>query len=234
MIRISVVGASGRMGQELYHVIHSASHLKASVGFVSKKKQGTPFQFTSHQFDKESALKTDVVIDFSSLEALPEVVEFCLKHRLPLVCGTTGVNESHLEKLKKAGKKIPVLWSPNMSVGVAVLRKALSALSAIPDFDYQVEEFHHNKKKDNPSGTALQIQHSLEKAIQKKCPKPIGIRGGGIIGLHKVYAMSDEEVLVFEHQAIHRRVFAKGAVRAALWLRKQKPGFYGIDDLLLK
>ncbi|MCE3010516.1 MAG: 4-hydroxy-tetrahydrodipicolinate reductase [Proteobacteria bacterium] len=234
MIRVSVVGASGRMGQELFHVISLSPGLKPSVGFVSKKKQSTSFEYTAHEFNKESAAKTDVVIDFSSLEALPDVVSFCSKHRLPLVCGTTGLTSTHLQHLEKAGKKIPVLWAPNMSVGVAVLRRALSALSAVSEFDFQIEEFHHSKKKDNPSGTALQIQETLEKAIKRKCPQPIGVRGGGIIGTHKVYAMSDEEVLLFEHQAIHRRVFAKGAVRAALWLRKQKAGFYGIDDLLLK
>ncbi|WP_374029484.1 4-hydroxy-tetrahydrodipicolinate reductase [Bdellovibrio bacteriovorus] len=125
-----------------------------------------------------------------------------------------------------------MLWSSNMSLGVAVLNEALKSLSAISHFDFQIEELHHNKKKDKPSGTAITLQENLEKAVGRELPEALAIRGGGIFGVHKIYAMSDEEVLTFEHTALNRTVFAKGAVQAAEWLVKQKPGLYQIRDVL--
>jgi 4-hydroxy-tetrahydrodipicolinate reductase len=119
-----------------------------------------------------------------------------------------------------------------MSLGVAVLKKAIRLFTHLDDFDFQIEEFHHNKKKDRPSGTAIALQEELQKTIpKKKLPEPLVVRAGGIFGIHKVYAVSDEEMLCFEHQALNRRVFAKGAVRAGLWLSKQRPGSYELEDI---
>ncbi|MNT06765.1 4-hydroxy-tetrahydrodipicolinate reductase [compost metagenome] len=108
----------------------------------------------------------------------------------------------------------------------------MKVFSAIQGFDYQIEEFHHNKKKDKPSGTAISLQENLEKAVGRKLPEPLAIRGGGIYGVHKIYAMSDEEVLMFEHSALNRAVFAKGAVEAAMFLAIQTPGLSAIRDAL--
>ena len=103
----------------------------------------------------------------------------------------------------------------------------------VPLFDFQIEELHHNRKKDNPSGTAITLQNELAAVTKTQPPKPIGIRGGGIFGVHKVWAMSDEEVLCFEHQALNRTVFARGAVRAAQWLvKKKKSGLYSMKEVL--
>ena len=121
-----------------------------------------------------------------------------------------------------------------MSLGVAVLNQALELCSQLEGFDFQIEEFHHKRKKDNPSGTAITLQENLEKATERKLPPPIGMRGGGLFGIHKVWAFSEEEALLFEHQALNRAVFARGALKAARWLSQQEPGLYGMKDVLQK
>ena len=119
-----------------------------------------------------------------------------------------------------------------MSLGVAVLTEALEVFSKISQYDFQIEEFHHNRKKDRPSGTAKSLQEKLEHSVGRKLPEPVSIRGGGIFGVHKVHAMAEEEHLVFEHIALNRAVFARGAVEAAQWLCSKKKGFYSMRDVL--
>ncbi|QDK43702.1 4-hydroxy-tetrahydrodipicolinate reductase [Bdellovibrio sp. ZAP7] len=221
-LKIGLVGANGRMGREIAEVISASSSCDVIYTLGRDKK-----------VDHKMAEKVDVWIDFSSPEALPEVLKIASRHGTPVVCGTTGFSKKEKSLLEKTSKEVPVLWASNMSMGVAVLNEALKVFSSIANFDYQIEEFHHIRKKDKPSGTAITLQENLEKAVGKKCPEPLAIRGGGIFGIHKVHAMSDEEVITFEHSALNRSVFAKGAVRAAEWLAKQKkPGLYQIRDVL--
>jgi 4-hydroxy-tetrahydrodipicolinate reductase len=220
-IKVGLVGASGRMGKEIVQVLHASSNCDHYYSMSREK------------VDPKAAAQVDVWIDFSSPEALSDVLKMAAKYKKPVVCGTTGFTTKEKNLLAKYSKEIPVLWSSNMSLGVAVLNEALKSLAAISHFDFQIEELHHNRKKDKPSGTAITLQENLENAVGKKCPEPVAIRGGGIFGIHKIYSMSDEEVLTFEHTALNRTVFAKGAVQAAQWLAKQKkPGLYQIRDVL--
>ncbi|KHD88587.1 MAG: dihydrodipicolinate reductase [Bdellovibrio sp. ArHS] len=220
-IKIGVVGPGGRMGQEIVSVVDANPRCELFYPLNRDEK-----------FDSKKAAQVDVWIDFSSPEALKDVLKRAAEHKTPVVCGTTGFSKKEKDLLNKYSKKIPVLWSSNMSLGVAVLNEALKNLAAISHFDFQIEEIHHSRKKDKPSGTAITLQENLEKAVGKKLPEAVAIRGGGVFGVHKVYSMSDEEVLVFEHSALNRTVFAKGAVQAAEWLIKQKPGLYQIRDVL--
>ena len=179
----------------------------------------------------------DLVIDFSSPQSLEKSLEICEELGLPLISGTTGISDGLQKKLKLASKKIPALWSPNMSIGIAVLKKAIQLLGQLEDFDFQVEEFHHNQKKDRPSGTALALQQTLKKSLaQKKAatlPEPLVVRAGGIVGIHKVYATSQNEMICFEHTAMNRKVFADGALLAGEWLIGQQPGLYTMEDLFV-
>jgi 4-hydroxy-tetrahydrodipicolinate reductase len=220
-LRIGLLGSTGRMGQEITQVISQNKRVSLHYSPLRAEK-----------WSEKKAREVDVWIDFSSPEAMRELFAKVTSTGKAVVSGTTGLSESDKKFLQGQAKKIPVLWSSNMSLGVAVLNEALQAFEAISHFDFQIEEFHHNKKKDKPSGTALTLQENLKKAVKKNLPQPIGIRGGGIFGVHKVYAMSDEEVVMFEHTALNRRVFAKGAVMAAEWLASRKPGLYQIRDVL--
>ncbi|UXR65695.1 4-hydroxy-tetrahydrodipicolinate reductase [Bdellovibrio bacteriovorus] len=220
-IKIGLFGSTGRMGKEIAAVIEANPRCELSY---------TPLR--GEKWDSKKAATLDVWIDFSSPEALKDVLKKASENKTPVVCGTTGFSKKEKDLLKKYSGKIPVLWSSNMSLGVAVLNEALKSLAAISHFDFQIEEIHHNRKKDRPSGTAITLQENLEKAVGKKLPEALAIRGGGVFGVHKIFAMSDEEVLTFEHTALNRTVFAKGSVQAAEWLVKQKPGLYQIRDVL--
>lgn len=222
-LKIGLFGATGKMGVEIATMIQESKDLELSVPISRKTKLAAA-----------DAKKMDVVIDFSLPENLSRVLEFCKTHQLPLVSGVTGLSEKQLKEIREAAKQTPVLWSPNMSVGVAALKAALSVFADLNDFDFQIEEIHHNKKKDNPGGTALMLHAELERVTKRKSPTPIGLRGGGVIGVHKAYAFSQEEVLCFEHQALSRRLFARGSLQAARWMKNRKAGLYQLQDILVK
>ena len=222
-LRVGIFGASGKMGQEITALISESSDLTLALSISRDTKLG-----------KAEAAKLDVAIDFSLPENLNRVLDFCKTHKIPLVSGVTGLSSKQLKDIQAAAKSTPILWSPNMSIGIAALKSALSVLADLNEFDFQIEEIHHNKKKDNPGGTALMLHQELERVTQRKSPQPIGLRGGGVIGVHKVYAFSQEEVLCFEHQALSRRLFARGALQAARWMKNRKAGLYQLNDLLIK
>lgn len=228
MKKVFVVGSSGRMGQEVIKALESEKQIHYGYGLAEKRSD----KKTHTKLSGVNALDVGVVIDFSNPKVSVEVVEWCLKNKLPLVCGTTGFTESGFKKLKKASKKIPVLYSSNMSLGIATLRRALKSLAAVSRYDFQIVEVHHAAKKDSPSGTAKTLQEDLEKAVGRKLPKPFSIRGGGVFGIHEIHSLGEEETLTFTHSALNRSVFAKGAVQAAKFLLKQKPGFYTLDETL--
>ena len=119
-----------------------------------------------------------------------------------------------------------------MSVGINVLRKLISQLAVIKDFDFQVEDFHHNKKIDAPSGTAITLQNDLINVLDKDLPQVVSVRAGGIFGIHKINAVSNEEHIILEHRAMNRSVFANGAVFAAKWLKDKPAGCYSMMDAL--
>lgn len=218
-LKIGVFGASGRMGTEVLQ-LWQKTHGKSV------------FFFTDRDLVEEKASQVEVWVDFSSPEGLEKILSFCVQHRQALVSGTTGLSPKAFKALDKASRKIPILWAPNMSLGVNILAQALQSLKSAQNFDFQIEEVHHRHKKDKPSGTALRLQEELQLVIGRRVPDPLALRGGGVFGIHKVWAMSDEEVLIFEHQALNRAVFAKGALSAALWLAKKRPGRYSIQNML--
>ena len=232
-LELAVYGASGRMGQEILSLTKDAkSGWSPSLG-VSRSFGDTGFSRSLPDFSSLRGKKfSDVVIDFSSPQALRGLIKELHNHRVPLVSGTTGLAKGDFDELKKLSRKIPVFWAPNTSIGVAVLRRALQSFSTISDYDFEIEEIHHNQKKDAPSGTAKILHQDLEEIVGKKVPEAHALRGGGVIGVHRVFAMGPEEILTFEHSALNRRVFARGALSIARWLTTQKPGYYTMEHFL--
>lgn len=228
-LRVGVVGAGGRVGRELLMLLKSSSSMLPSFG-IGNRAEGFGENVTHLNDVPKDAV--DIIVDFSAPELFEQTVDYCIKHRLPLVSGTTGLNPVQLKKIDEAGSQIPILWAPNMSLGIAVLKNALKVFKATSHFDFQIEEWHHRHKKDRPSGTALFLQKRLEAVVNKECPPPMVMRGGGIFGVHKVYAVSDEEMIQFEHTAINRTVFARGALVAAQWLFGKGKGVYSMDDVI--
>ncbi len=228
--RVGVAGAGGRIGKELFNLIHQHPGFEASLG-IGHNANG--FLIQALKFDQTLSSHLDVLIDFSSPELFEDSLAFCKNYKIPFVSGTTGLAPHHHDQMQAAGAFIPILWSPNMSLGIALLKRAMSLFKSTAHFDFQLEEWHHRYKKDHPSGTALFLQAELEKVVNKQCPPPLVMRAGGIFGVHKVYAVSDEEIISFEHTALNRTVFAKGALVGASWLLAQaKNGVYSMDDVI--
>ena len=207
------------MGQEISALASSEVKVGASIT-------------NAEQWAKVKPDEVDVVVDFSSPEGLSGALDWCLKNKKPLVSGTTGLKPADILKMKKASAKIPVLHSGNMSLGIAALMVMIESVKALSDWDFQVEEAHHKQKKDRPSGTAMLLQGKLEKTLGRKLPAPNAIRGGGIPGIHQIWAMGEDEALVLQHTAFNRKVFAQGALHAARWLFDNgAPGLYDLSDL---
>ena len=229
-LKVGIVGYSGRMGSELARLIGADKNLQLVIGICrSGSGEGLP---TSKDFSHPLCKTVDLWIDFSLPEVFASLVSHAIKHQQAIVSGTTGITDKDAKLIQKAGTKIPILWASNMSIGIATLRKALEVFKGLEGFDFQIEESHHNKKKDRPSGTAKTLEKDLQKQIKSKLPETIVMRAGGIYGVHKIHAVSDEEHLEFSHTALNRAVFAKGAIKAALWLKAKKPGVYDIMDVV--
>lgn len=221
-LKLGVSGASGRMGQSILDLAQSIQKVEVTESLNQKSSLSS--------WEKE---KVDVVIDFSSPQALKEVLNWCLENKKPLVSGTTSLDEGLKNSMKKASKVIPIVWSANMSLGIAWLNQCLKNIpDSIKEWDVQVQETHHNLKKDSPSGTALMLHETL-KAIGAQPNQPLSIRGGGVHGIHKVHFMGLEEICSLEHITQDRKVFARGAIKAALWVAQQKkPDLYTINHCL--
>ncbi len=190
---------------------------------------------------------SDVLVDFSAPECAKDNLEACLKTKKPLLMGTTGLSDQHYQSFQEASRHIPIVVASNTSIGIALLQRlvTMAAQSLDSNFDIEIFETHHRHKVDAPSGTALtlgqaaaqgrNIPHNpfIRQSGQRQSGE-IGYashRGGAIFGEHTVRFLGDEEVLELKHTALSRLLFARGAIKIALKLVDQKPGFYRVHDL---
>ena len=240
-MRAVVCGANGAMGQLI-----CAALGEASVGKVSVDGENGACKHFSELPD----VKPEVVIDFSHHSAVADVLRYAVAQNCAAVIGTTGHTEEEKQLIHDAARKIPVFFSGNMSLGIAVLcRLAAQAAAAFPEADIEILEIHHNRKVDAPSGTALMIADAINEEAggayhyvydrhdvrQKRDPHEIGlhaVRGGSIVGEHEVLFCGPDEVITLSHSAASRGVFANGAINAAVYLAGRKPGLYTMADLL--
>ena len=197
--------------------------------------------------------KNDVCIDFSSPESTSQNLNALSDNPLPVVIGTTGLKKEDIEKIRSYAQKVPCVFAPNMSVGVNLLLKVLVDIAKVlrDDYDIEIIEAHHRLKKDAPSGTAMKIAQVISEAIGRnlddaavytrkgmigeRTKKEIGIqtiRAGDIVGEHTVLFGGLGERIEITHKASSRDTFARGALKAAMWVSKQKPGLYDMQDVL--
>ena len=191
----------------------------------------------------------DVVMDFSRPAALPEIAAYVRRTGTPLLSGTTGYTEAEKERLFALGSAVPVLWSANYSLGVAVLARALRVIAPVlgQDFDIEITETHHNQKADAPSGTAkllleaMDPQHRLrpvygrEGSVGRREKDEVGIhalRGGTVAGTHTVHFFGPDEELELTHRAASRRIFVNGALHMAHLLPGRSNGVYDLQKIL--
>ncbi|MBQ6782649.1 MAG: 4-hydroxy-tetrahydrodipicolinate reductase [Acholeplasmatales bacterium] len=191
--------------------------------------------------------KIDVIIDFSSPFNLDMICDYVSKTKTPVVFATTGYSKEQLDKINELSKIAPVLRSANFSLGVIVLNRLVKEVTPLLEgYDIEIIEAHHNKKVDAPSGTAKMLLKSAMDATgydakmgrNGYCPREkneIGVsavRGGTIVGEHEVMYCGNDEVITLKHSAQSKKIFATGAIKAARWLKDQKPGFYDMEDVL--
>lgn len=241
MTKIIITGSKGRMGQTLI----ACAAKNPGLDVVGEIDQGD---------DLRAAIgKSDVVIDFSLHSATPGIAALCADHKKAIVIGTTGHTDAGRSQILKFKSEIPMVWASNFSTGVNALfwltRKAADILG--PGFDLEIVEMHHRLKKDAPSGTAKTLaeilaavrKQQLEKVARHgragivggRTAEEIGIhsvRGGDVVGDHTVIFAGPGERVELTHKASSRETFANGALRAAQWVVKQKPGIYDMQDVL--
>jgi 4-hydroxy-tetrahydrodipicolinate reductase len=171
-----------------------------------------------------------VVVDFSSPKAAIRHAQMAARTKVPFVCGVTGISETGHAELRRCAEKIAIVWAPNMAPGMTMLFKLGELLTkALPDYDRHIIEIHHTKKKDAPSGSALMLQAALGEAGKT----PItSLRLGDIVGEHRLILAGKGEQIELVHRAESRRPFALGTLRAVRWIISQKPGLYGMEQVL--
>lgn len=229
MINVGVFGGNGRVAKFLIHLLAQDEDSKLASLYVRNELNFSIEAGTLVTNDLKVFLSaSDLVIDFSHHEGTLELLKATLNDPKPLVIGTTGLSNEAREMLKEVGKLAPVLHASNMSYGVAVLNKLVASCSSmLPDADVSIIEVHHKAKKDAPSGTALELAH----LIKSTNPSTHSIRAGDVVGVHSVSFYLNGECVELKHTASNREIFARGALNAAKWLLRKKPGLYSISDI---
>ncbi len=250
MVKVIMHGCNGHMGQVVSAMAAADPEVEivAGIDLVDNRENGYPV-FTDIWSCQTEA---DVVIDFCSAKATDVLLEYCADRKLPVVLCTTGLSEEQLKKVEDTSKKVAVLKSANMSVGINLLMKLVKEAAqtlAAAGFDMEIVEKHHRLKVDAPSGTALALADSINEGLdqayhytydrsqrrEKRDPKEIGIsavRGGTIVGEHDVIFAGEDEVITFQHTAYSKNIFAKGAIQAAKYLAGKEPGWYQMSDVI--
>lgn len=250
MVKVLMNGCNGRMGQVITGLVKEDARLEIAAGVDTYLEVRNPYPvFPSIG---ECNVEVDVVIDFSTAAALESVLGYCVQKQVPAVLCSTGYSEEQLQKIADASKKVAILKSANMSMGINLLLKLLKDAAKVlapAGYDMELVEKHHNQKLDAPSGTALALADSMNDALggeyhyvfdrsqvrQKRENKEIGIsavRGGTIVGEHEVIFAGVDEVIEFKHTAFSRSVFGKGAVEAAKFLAGKPAGMYDMGDVI--
>jgi 4-hydroxy-tetrahydrodipicolinate reductase len=223
MTAIFINGARGRMGRA---VIECAKEFK--VDKIYRVDKNYEDEAITHKEMYELLDKNSVLIDFSIPEAALKAMEICSIKKVPVVSGTTGFSKSQFYRIKKYSNKIPIFYSPNMSLAVNLTFTLVELLANKLDFDIHIHEKHHKTKKDRPSGTALKYLEIIKKEGRKA--EITSARIGNIVGEHSICFAGADEKITIEHISTSRNIFARGALKAAFWLKGRKNGLYGFKD----
>jgi len=249
-VKVEVFGALGRMGRSVVDVVRAAEDLQ--LGALFDRSAGEVRGVSTRQDFGAAALEGDVLVDFSLPAATAEVFAAAREAKVPVVCGTTGIDDPGVAAIAAAAEVVPVVVAPNFSQGVTVLF-ALAAEAARllgPAFDAEIVEMHHRRKVDAPSGTAARLAEVVREAkgferealrygregqVGARPDAEIGVmtlRGGDVVGEHTLLLAGAGERLELTHRARDRGIFAEGAVRAARWVVGQPPGRYDMHDVM--
>lgn len=250
MTKVIMHGCNGKMGQVISGLIAEEEELTLVAGVDPYQGCSNPYPVFSTI--AECNVEADVIIDFASAAAVDGLLDYCVERKIPCVLCTTGLSKESLQKVEEASKKVAILKSANMSLGINTLLKLLKDAAAVlapAGFDIEIVEKHHNLKVDAPSGTALALADSINEELkheyeyvydrstkrEKRSKKEMGImavRGGTIVGEHDVIFAGTDEVITFSHTAYSKAVFGKGAVQAAKYLAGKPAGLYDMSHVI--
>ena len=250
MTKVIMHGCNGHMGQTITKLCENDKEIEIVAGVDCF--DGINNSYPVFKSVKECNVKADAIIDFSNAKAVDELLEYCVETQTPVVLCTIGLSDEQLAKVAEASKKVAVLRSANMSLGINTIMELLKKAASVfapAGFDMEIVEKHHNQKLDAPSGTAIALADSLNEALdneyeyiydrsqrrEKRDPKEIGIsavRGGNIVGEHEVFFAGIDEVITIKHTAYSKGVFGKGAIEAAKFLAGKAAGSYDMADVI--
>lgn len=250
MVKIIMHGCNGKMGQTISGIVAGDNETEIVAGI--DVYDGIQNTYPVYKNIKDCDVAADVIIDFSTASAVDDLLDYSAATQIPVVLCTTGLSEEQLAKVEETAKKVAVLKSANMSLGINTIMKLLQDAVKVfgtAGYDIEIVEKHHNLKLDAPSGTALALADSMNEVMdhqyeyiydrsgrrQKRDAKELGIsavRGGTIVGEHEVYFAGTDEVIEIKHTAYSKAVFAKGAVEAAKFLVGKGPGHYEMSDVI--
>ena len=246
-MKVLIHGSTGRMGKILCELLCAGYPGLELTAQVSPEAVSDPANcvFTSLA---EVNCEVECVIDFSHHTAVSALMDFCVAKKLPVVVATTGHTPEEKVVLAEAAKQIPVFFSANMSIGVALIAElAKKAAAVFPNADIEIVEKHHNQKLDVPSGTALLLAHKIQEVREdsvllvgrhengKRTAKEIGIhslRMGNEVGTHEIIIATGSETVTIKHEAENRSLFANGALAAAAFLAGKSAGLYSMGDIV--
>lgn len=248
MLKILISGALGKMGKKVFETASNTDGVTAVCGVDRFNDLSNPNFPVYDSFDKVIE-DVDIVIDFSIASNLNAVLNFAKAKKCGAVLCTTGYSESDVKIISENSKTVPLFRSANMSLGVNILLELVKKASkSLEGFDAEIIEMHHNEKKDAPSGTALLLADGIKEVLPEKFyvygrngmvgkrnKDEIGIhaiRGGTIVGEHQVIFAGNCETVTLSHSASDRKVFAEGAVKAAIYLSTKKNGLYNMSNLI--
>lgn len=250
MVNIIMHGCNGKMGQVITNIVSEDDNAKIVAGVDINPVKLNDYPVFSNICDCN--VEADVIIDFAAPAAIPGLLAYSAQNNVPVVLCTTGLSDEQLKMVDETSKKVAILKSANMSLGVNTILKVVNQISKLfadAGFDIEIVEKHHNQKVDAPSGTALAIADSINDALGneyeykydrsgdriKRPKKEIGIsavRGGTIVGEHEIIYAGTDEVIEIKHTAYSKAIFAKGAVLAAKFLKGAAPGMYNMSDVI--
>lgn len=227
-------------------IIHGTGTMSSILKSVAEAEEDLEVSGFADDLSNE---KGDIIIDFSHFSRIPNMLNFAVNNNIPIVICTTGYDDKILSQIKEASSKIPILLSSNTSIGINLMNDLVSKMAEnLNGFDIEIIETHHNKKVDSPSGTAKTLFNAINQTLENKMNlingregnhkrdrNEIGIhsiRGGSVVGEHRVIFYGDDEAIEIKHSAMSKKIFVYGAIKAAKFLIGKKPNLYGMKDVL--
>lgn len=227
-------------------IIHGTGTMSSILKSVAETEEDLEVSGFADDLTNE---KGDIIIDFSHFSRIPNMLNFAVNNNIPIVICTTGYDDKILSQIKEASSKIPILLSSNTSIGINLMNDLVSKMAEnLNGFDIEIIETHHNKKVDSPSGTAKTLFNAINQTLENKMnlingregnhkrdKNEIGIhsiRGGSVVGEHRVIFYGDDEAIEIKHSAMSKKIFVYGAIKAAKFLIGKKPNLYSMKDVL--